>query len=193
MSNKNTIEEINKEIRKCKKCRLYLNRKNPVPGEGSINTSIMIIGEAPGYFEDIQGRPFVGQAGKILDELLSIANLNREKVFITNIVKCRPPENRVPKDDEINSCKDYLEKQIEIINPKIIITLGNVSTQYIFNKYGLEFESMSSIHGKIFDIIEYKIKIIPLYHPAAALYNPKIEKIMKNDWKKISLFLKNIV
>ncbi|MEM3407194.1 MAG: type-4 uracil-DNA glycosylase [Nitrososphaerota archaeon] len=191
MSNKSIIiEEISKEIRKCKKCRLHLSRKNPVPGEGNINSSILIIGEAPGYFEDIQGKPFVGQAGKILDELLSIANLNREKVFITNIVKCRPPENRVPKDDEIDSCKDYLEKQIEIINPKIIITLGNVSTQYIFNKYGLEFKSMSRIHGKIFDIIEYKIKVISLYHPAAALYNPKIEKIMKNDWKKISLIFK---
>ncbi|MEM2927547.1 MAG: type-4 uracil-DNA glycosylase [Nitrososphaerota archaeon] len=191
MSNKNIIiEEISKEIRKCKKCRLHLSRKNPVPGEGNINSSILIIGEAPGYFEDIQGKPFVGQAGKILDELLSIANLNREKVFITNIVKCRPPENRVPRNDEIDSCKDFLEKQIEIINPKIIITLGNVSTQYIFNKYGLEFKSMSRIHGKIFDIIEYKIKVIPLYHPAAALYNPKIEKIMKNDWKKISLIFK---
>lgn len=190
MSSKNIIiEEINEEIRKCKKCRLHLSRKKPVPGEGNINTSILIIGEAPGYFEDIQGKPFVGQAGKILDELLSIANLNREKVFITNVVKCRPPENRVPRDDEINSCKDYLERQIEIINPKIIITLGNVSTQYIFNKYGLKFRSMSSIHGKIFNIMEYKIKVIPLYHPAAALYNPKIEKIMKNDWKKISSIL----
>lgn len=193
MSNKDIIEEINKEIRKCKKCRLYLSRKKPVPGEGNINASIMLIGEAPGYFEDLQGKPFVGQAGKILDELLSIANLNRERVFITNIVKCRPPNNRIPKNDEINSCKKYLEKQIEIINPKVIITLGNISTKYIFNKFRLKLKSMSNIHGKIFDVTEYKIKIIPLYHPAAALYNPKIEKIMKDDWRKINLNLKNMI
>lgn len=186
------LENIAEEIRKCTDCQLYRNRKNAVPGEGSIEKGIMIIGEAPGYNEDLQGRPFVGKAGKLLEDLLSIAGLKRDEVFITNVVKCRPPNNRQPEEAEIDTCSKYLEKQINAIKPKIIVCVGNVSSNFIFKKFGLKFDSMNKLHGKVFQISNLKLQtlIIPTYHPAAILRNLNLLPLAKEDWEKIGEILK---
>lgn len=183
------MRAITKKIQKCKECDLYKTRRNPVVGEGSLNAKIMFIGEAPGFNEDKQGRPFVGQAGKILDKLLESINLKREKVYITNILKCRPPNNRNPTQEEIKSCTPYLNKQIEIIKPKIICCLGNFATDFIMKKFNLKdkIQGISKIHGKVFNASTLKgiIKIIPMYHPAVATYDSNMLKILKKDFKKL--------
>ncbi len=185
-------EEINKlknEILNCKKCKLGKTRTNPVIGEGSSEAKIMFIGEAPGFNEDKQGKPFVGQAGKIFDELLSSIGLKREEIYITNILKCRPPENRNPTQEEIKACSLYLNKQIDIIKPKIICCLGNFATDYILKKFNLKekIQGISKLHGEIFNAstLTGVIKIIPLYHPAVATYNSNMLKILKEDVKRL--------
>jgi len=190
------MEDIKKEVLSCKKCSLYKTRKNPVIGEGSLEAKIMLVGEAPGYWEDTKGRPFVGKAGKILDELLESIGIKRKDVFICNVLKCRPVtpnlENRAPAPEEIKACTPYLEKQIEIIKPEIICTLGNYSTAFIFEKYGLKgkIEGISKIHGKTFEVktLFSSIKIIPLYHPAVATYNPSMKEVLKEDFKVLKEF-----
>jgi len=138
----------------------------------------MLIGEAPGKNEDIEGRPFVGRAGDLLEELLESVNLDREDVFITNIVKCRPPDNRDPRKDEIKTCNPYLEKQIGFLEPEVITTLGNHATETLIGKKG-----MNTIHGKRF---EYQgFKLIPMFHPAAGLYNPSLKETMKEDMQQL--------
>jgi len=182
------LEKLSLQIKSCEKCPLYKNRKNAVPGEGNWKSKIMLIGEAPGFNEDEQGRPFVGKAGKLLEEFLNSIGKNREDVFITNVVKCRPPNNRQPEEDEIKICTSlYLDKQIELIKPKLIVCLGNVSANYIFKKFGLKFESMKKTHGKIFSISNLFIqtKIIATYHPAAILRNQNLMSIAKADWEII--------
>ncbi len=183
------LDELKQTIEKCNKCKLYKTRNNPVIGEGNPNAKIMFIGEAPGFNEDKQGKPFVGQAGKIFDELLNSINLQREKIYITNILKCRPPQNRNPKQEEIKACAPYLDKQIKIINPKIICCLGNFATQFIFNKFGLKdkIKGISEIHGKPIQIsnLNGKITIIPFYHPAVATYNVNMLNTLKKDFEKI--------
>jgi len=181
------LEKIAEEIRKCTKCPLHKNRKNTVPGEGSIEKKIVLIGEAPGFNEDIQGRPFVGKAGMLLENFLLSIGLKREEVFITNVVKCRPPNNRQPTEEEVNVCSVYLDKQIEIIKPKVIVCLGNISSQYILKKFGIKFESMSKMHGKVFSIsnLQLQVKIIPTFHPAAILRNNNLLSLTKSDWEKI--------
>ena len=180
-------KRIKEEVLNCKKCSLYKTRRNPVVGEGSLQAKIMFIGEAPGAAEDRTGYPFCGEAGKILDELLNSIGIKREEVYIGNILKCRPPGNRNPKKEEIEACAPYLEKQIEIIAPEVISTLGNYSTAYIFEKYGLknQIQRISKIHGQIFEVknLFQDLKIIPLYHPAVATYNPNMKEILKNDFK----------
>jgi len=142
----------------------------------------MLIGEAPGKNEDIEGRPFVGRAGELLEELVRSVNLDREDVFITNIVKCRPLDNRDPRKDEIETCNPYLEKQIDLIEPEVIVTLGNHATETLVGKNG-----MKEIHGKRF---EYKgIKLIPMYHPAAGLYNPALKETMKEDMQLLEDYI----
>lgn len=184
-----SLEKIKKELINCKKCPLYKERvKNnffPVFGEGNKKAKIIFVGEAPGKNEAKTGRPFCGAAGKILDELFQSVKIKREEVYITNIVKDRPPKNRQPAKEEIAACAPFLDRQIEIIKPRIICALGNHSTRYILKKYGLENEvrEISKIHGKIFR--NGTIKIIPLYHPASAIYNPRLKKVLKNDFKKL--------
>lgn len=186
---KDSLEKIKKGLLECKKCPLYKERiKNkfyPVVGEGNKKAKIMFIGEAPGKNEARTGRPFCGAAGKILDELFKSVKIKREAAYITNIVKDRPPKNRPPKKEEIDAYAFFLERQIEIIKPEIICALGNYSTRYLMEKYGLKdkIQGISKIHGKVFR--KGTIKIIPLYHPAAAIYNPRLKKILKNDFKKL--------
>jgi len=187
------MEKLKKEcLEFCYRHPLYRQGTHPVFGEGSLNAKIMFIGEAPGYYESISGHPFCGAAGKVLDELLDSVGIKRAEVYITNLVKLRPPENRDPKMEEIKSFAPYLDKQIKIINPKVICTLGNYSTAFIFEKYGLKdkIQGISKIHGKVFEVENLfdSLKIIPLYHPAVATYNPNMKKILKEDFKILERF-----
>jgi len=187
------MEKLKKEcLEFCYRHPLYSQGTHPVFGEGSLNAKIMFIGEAPGYYESISGHPFCGAAGKILDELLDSVGIKREEVYITNLLKLRPPENRDPKIEEIKAFAPYLDKQIKIINPKVICTLGNYSTAFIFEKYGLKdkLQGISKIHGKVFEVgsLFDSLKIIPLYHPAVATYNPNMKKILKEDFKILEKF-----
>jgi len=191
MAKKEEMKIVTDLIKECKRCSLYKSRKNPVNGFGSLDSKVVFIGEAPGRNEDFQGKPFVGRAGKILDDLLKSINLERSKVFIGNILKCRPPNNRNPLKKEIDSCTDYLDKQLKIIKPKIIAPLGNFSSIYILNKYGFKAEKISKIHGKVFEKNTSfgSLKIIPLFHPAVAVYNSNKTQILIKDFKIIKELL----
>ncbi len=181
------MKKLRQDIHECRLCDLWKTRNNPVVGEGSLTAGVMFIGEAPGYNEDQQGKPFVGRAGKIFDELLSSIELKRKDIYITNILKCRPPGNANPSPEQIKACLPYLDRQIKIIQPNVISTLGNFALSYIFDKFGLKQEKISSVHGRIFtvsNLIGAK-KIIPLYHPAAATYNPEMKGLLLEDFKLI--------
>ncbi len=183
--NSNEWLELVEEIRNCRRCKLYRYRKNPVPGEGRRDAEIIFIGEAPGAKEDESGRPFVGPAGKLLTELLESIGLKREDVYITNIVKCRPPGNRDPEEDEIKACSPYLVRQINMINPKIVVALGRYSARFLFKNAGIKWRNMSTMHGKVYDAVLFgiKVKLMATYHPAAALYYPKLRPELENDFQ----------
>ena len=186
MSSK-TLDAIVSEVLICIKCPLSETRRNAVPGEGNAKAEIMLIGEAPGRSEDLQGRPFVGSAGNFLEALLGEIGLSRADLFICNILKCRPPNNRPPKPLEVQTCTPYLDRQIKTVKPKLIVSLGSHSTAYIFSKFGLQFTSITEVHGKFFEAVVYgkRVKIFPSYHPAAALYNPQYKKQIIEDFKKL--------
>jgi DNA polymerase len=181
------IKKMEQDVTNCRRCDLWKTRNNPVAGEGSVTTKVMFIGEAPGYNEDMQGRPFVGKAGKILDELLHSVGIERKEIYIANILKCRPLKNRNPLRKEIKACTPYLDKQIMTIKPKIIVTLGNFASSYVLEKFGFQAERIGEIHGKIFHIknLLFDTRIIPSYHPAAAVYNPNIKNVLMKDFKSI--------
>lgn len=183
---------LKKEIEGCRKCSLWKTRTNIVFGEGDVDARIMMVSEAPGYNEDKTGRPFCGAAGKILDELLESINLKREKIYICNLLKGRPPNNRDPKPEEIRVCTPYLERQIEIISPKVICPLGRYSMQFLMEKFGLksEIQPISKIHGKVFEVktLFQEIKLIPFYHPATVTYNANMKEILKKDFKVLREF-----
>jgi uracil-DNA glycosylase family 4 len=170
-----TLEQIAREVSVCERCMLHHSRKLAVPGEGPADADILFIGEGPGFHENEQGRPFVGAAGRFLEELLAKINLQREDVFIGNVVKCRPPNNRDPLPDELAACSDYLERQIQAINPKVIVTLGRYSmARFLPNA------KISDIHGQSF-----KIKgrlVVPMFHPAAALHQPSLKTSVERDF-----------
>ncbi|MGC9079326.1 MAG: type-4 uracil-DNA glycosylase [Nanopusillaceae archaeon] len=191
---KEEIEKLNSEILKCTRCPLYQYKKNYVPGDGDPNSEILFIGEAPGREEDLQGKPFVGKAGQVLNEnIKNILNLDRNKVYITNVVKCRPPNNREPKDEEIKACSIWLEKQLEIIKPSIIVTLGYYSTKWIFEYFGLKFDSIMKNRGKIYKVNRWgkEIKIIPTIHPASTLYHREWRTFFDDDFKLIKGIIDN--
>ncbi len=172
------LTELYEEIKSCRQCEVARYRTNAVPGEGAEDADIMFIGEAPGWHEDQQGRPFVGPAGKFLDELLRLIGLKREQVYITNVIKTRPLENRDPLPQEIVNCRHWLDRQIEIIRPKMIVTLGRYSMALFFPG-----KSISKIHGtaeKRDGILYYA-----MYHPAAALHQQSLREIIKTDMLKI--------
>ena len=191
MSKKQEMKNIADLVKNCKKCDLWKTRTKPVIGEGSEDANIILIGEAPGYNEDRQGLPFVGKAGGILDQSLDSIGLQRQDVYIANILKCRPPKNRNPLKSEVDLCTGYLNKQIELIQPRVIIPLGNFATSYIFEKFGLKYDKISNVHGRIFQVntIFGNIKIIPMYHPAVATYNPNTKDILIEDFKSIQTTL----
>jgi len=175
--------EIAKEIVVCPRCELARTRTKAVPGEGNSNAQIMLIGEGPGWHEDQQGRPFIGAAGKFLNELLAIAGLDRESVFITNVVKCRPPGNRDPMPDEIAACAPYyLDRQIDVIDPAVIVTLGRFSMARWFPG-----EKISKIHGQ--PKRDGKRLIVPMYHPAAALHQSALRGAIEDDFAKLPKIL----
>jgi len=192
LSKKELLNAVAAEVTVCKKCHLWKTRRNAVLGEGNPDTQIMFIGEAPGYWEDVKGKPFVGAAGNFLDMLLSEIGFLRDGVFIGNVLKCRPPRNREPQPEEIQTCTPYLDRQIKIIQPKFIVTLGNHSTAYIFSKANLRFTSITQAHGKFYEttILGMKVTIFPTFHPAAALYSAKYKEQITNDFKLLKQELK---
>ncbi len=178
MSAEETLGQIAKEVAVCQKCALYHSRKNAVPGEGPADAEIMFIGEGPGFYENEQGRPFVGAAGQFLDQLLAQAGLKRTDVWIGNVVKCRPPGNRDPQPEELAACDAYLERQIRAINPKIIITLG----RYSMAKY-MPGAKISAVHGQMRRIGDRYV--IAMFHPAAALHQASLKPAILADFAKL--------
>jgi len=172
------LTELYEEIANCRDCELAKHRTKVVPGEGSEDAELLFIGEAPGWHEDQQGRPFVGPAGAFLNQLLSSIGLSREQVYIANVIKCRPPGNRDPLPAEVQACRKWLDHQIEIIQPRIIITLGRYSLARYFPN-----ESISKIHGKARK--EGKVVCYPMYHPAAALHQGSLRQIIEADMLRI--------
>ncbi len=179
------LEDIGAEVRRCSACRLCEKRTKAVPGEGALKSGIMLIGEGPGFNEDQQGRPFVGPAGKLLEEMLAAVGLHREQVFITNVVKCRPPGNRDPQPDEIAACNEYLDRQLAAIDPRIVITLGRFSLARFFSG-----AKISAVHGepKFADGRAY----VPFYHPAAGLRSPAIKQMLFEDIQKLPAIAKRL-
>jgi uracil-DNA glycosylase family 4 len=169
------IGAVATEVAVCTDCKLQHSRKNAVPGEGPVDAALVFIGEGPGFHENEQGRPFVGAAGRFLEELLASIGMSREEVFICNVIKCRPPGNRDPQADEIQACSKYLDRQIKAINPKVIITLGRFSMARYFPK-----ARISSIHGRA-TVIDGRL-VVPMYHPAAALHQPSLRRVVEEDF-----------
>lgn len=179
------LAKLREEILKCKQCSLSDSRKNVVFGIGNPNADLMFVGEAPGYYEDQKGEPFVGKAGELLTKIINAIDFKREEVYIVNILKCRPPENRNPNDDEITLCSPFLIKQIEIIKPKIICALGTFAIQTLLKTT----ESIGNLRGKFYDY--NGIKLIATYHPAYLLRNTQDKRKTWEDMKKIRDFLKD--
>lgn len=177
------LEEIAQQIRECARCALAESRTNAVPGEGSADAQIMFIGEAPGVAEDRQGRPFVGPAGKLLDKLLLQVGLRRPEIYITNILKCRPPSNRDPRPDEVRACRDYLDGQIAVLNPQVICLLGRPATQALLDPKA----AISKVHGQGFE--REGILYVPIYHPAAALHNDRLHPTLIEDFSRLKQLL----
>lgn len=172
------LQDIAEKVAGCKLCQLNFSRKKAVPGEGPANAEIMLIGEGPGFYENEQGRPFVGAAGNYLNELLEKAGVKRKDVFITNVVKCRPPGNRDPLPEELLACSIYLDAQIEAINPLVIVTLG----RYSMGKF-LPNVKISEVHGQP-AWVRGRL-IVPMYHPAAALHQPSLKTTLERDFSRL--------
>lgn len=185
MDNAQRLQAIADRVAKCTACRLHEKAKNPVPGAGSPTAEIVIIGEAPGEQEDIQGLPFVGRSGKYLDYLLNLIGLKRDDVFIANVAKHRPPDNRDPLPDEITACKSFLDEQLAVIKPLVIMTLGRFSMARYFPD-----AKISKVHGQ--PRYEAEMAYYPLYHPAAALRNPDLRWDMEDDIKRIPAILAEV-
>lgn len=182
MNPREELERVASEVSRCTDCKLHHSRKKAVPGEGPPDAEIMFIGEGPGFHENEQGRPFVGAAGRFLEELLASIDLTREDVFIGNVVKCRPPGNRDPEPAEIEACSKYLRRQIEAINPNVIVTLGRFSMAKYFPG-----AKISQIHGRPKEV-DGRL-IIPMYHPAAALHQPSLRATVTEDFSQLPEYI----
>ena len=178
------LELLEEQARQCHACVLGEGRTNLVFGVGNPNARVMIVGEAPGKNEDLQGEPFVGAAGKYLNELLELADLGREDVYIANVLKCRPPGNRDPQPDEIQACAQFLREQTRTIDPEFIVTLGNFATKFILKTD----RGITSMHGKL--KLAGKFKVFPIFHPAAAIYDRTKRPILEEDFRTLGRLLK---
>jgi len=181
--NDEALRMLAAEIKACTACPLHRSARQSVPGEGSGESGIFFLGEAPGYNEDVQGRPFVGAAGQLLDELLGGIGLDRSKVFITNVVRHRPPENRDPLPDEVTACDVWLRRHLEILAPRVIVTLGRHAMYKFFPA-----DSISRVHGKIRKTTDGLV-VFPMYHPAAALHQPALRSALVADMAALALYL----
>ncbi|MCX7832205.1 MAG: uracil-DNA glycosylase [Actinobacteria bacterium] len=178
------LQKLKDSALNCQKCKLHEYRTQVVFGVGNPDADLMFIGEAPGYNEDVKGEPFVGAAGKLLDKVIfEETGLTRNQIYITNVVKCRPPNNRNPEEDEIVACNPYLLKQIELIKPKVICALGNFAARTLLGKN----EGISKLRGRIF--ISHGIKVVPTFHPAAILRNPNLIDTFREDIKLVHILL----
>ncbi len=175
MDREATLTALHARVRACTACPLHRGRTHAVPGDGPSDALIMFIGEAPGFYEDQQGLPFVGAAGRFLNELLEKSGISRKQVFITNVIKCRPPGNRDPEPDEVAACKSYLDTQIEVISPRVVVTLGRHSMARAFPE-----EKISLIHGQPRTVSGQVY--FPMYHPAAALHQPSLRGVVEADF-----------
>lgn len=187
------MEGIAAEVAVCRRCRLWRKRKHAVPGNGDVDTEIMLIGEAPGRHEDVKGLPFVGAAGNLLDALLNRIGLSRKDVYVTNIVKCRPPSNRDPRPDEIATCTAlYLNRQVQVIRPTFLVMLGRHSSAHILSKVGIEVKGITRVHGKVYEISPFGFPVfaVPMFHPAASLYNAKYKSLLESDFEVLRSELK---
>jgi DNA polymerase len=178
-----TVQDFYEQIKDCQNCALAASRTQVVFGDGNPHAEIMFVGEAPGFHEDRIGKPFVGAAGKLLDQLLGEIGIKRRDIYIANVIKCRPPQNRDPRAEEIEACKPYLLKQIELVRPKIICTLGNFSTQLLLGrKVGI-----TKVRGQAFDRESYVV--VPMLHPAAALHRESMLEAVKGDFQNLRKIL----
>ena len=178
-----TLQELGHSLKDCQRCRLSSGRTQVVFGTGNPNASIMFVGEAPGFYEDKQGVPFVGAAGKLLNELLESAGLSRTDIYIANVIKCRPPDNRDPLPDEVETCKPFLFQQIEAIKPKVVCTLGNFAMQTLLGKK----VGIMKMRGQVFQVQDFFV--FPLLHPAAALHQGNLNEPLREDFRKLKTFL----
>jgi DNA polymerase len=178
-----TLQELAADLKDCRRCRLASGRTQVVFGVGNPNARIMFVGEAPGFYEDRQGEPFVGAAGRLLNELLEGAGLARTDIYIANVIKCRPPDNRDPLPDEVETCKPFLFRQIEMIKPRVVCTLGNFAMQTLLDrKIGI-----MKVRGQVFQIRDFFV--IPMLHPAAALHQSNLNQPLREDFRKLKDFL----
>ena len=179
-----SLADLCESLRNCQECRLAAGRTQVVFGSGNPDASIMFVGEAPGFHEDKQGVPFVGAAGKLLTELLESVGLSRSQIYIANVIKCRPPGNRDPESDEVETCKPFLFQQIRLIKPHLVCSMGNFATQTLLErKVGI-----TKVHGQSFGIIGIS-DLFPLFHPAAALHNDRLRPLLQEDFQKLKRLL----
>ncbi|HID90558.1 TPA: uracil-DNA glycosylase [Candidatus Bathyarchaeota archaeon] len=178
-----SVWDLNRRISECQRCRLARTRTNVVPGEGPTDALVMFVGEAPGRLEDLRGRPFVGPAGHVLDELLPLAGLDRSKAFITSVLKCRPPRNRPPMDDEISACIGFLHEQITLIKPSIVCPLGLCATRNLYGR-GV---TMARAHGT--QLRRRGLLLFPMYHPAVVLYKAPMRGVLARDMRRLGKLL----
>jgi DNA polymerase len=188
------LEHLNQEIITCTLCRLSEGRIHAVPGEGPVPARILFVGEAPGKREDELGRPFVGRAGSVLEDLLASIGLSREDVFITSINKCRPPGNRDPKDDEIAACHPYLVRQIELLRPQVIVPMGRFAAREICRTFGLAEGKISDMHGQVLHgrVRSGTVLVLPVYHPAVITHNPNLRPKLSDDFKRLKKVFDNL-
>ena len=187
LSNQERLERLHRAVLVCTRCGLGGTRTNAVPGTGPCPADIMIVGEAPGFNEDVQGKPFVGQAGKLLDTLLAGIGLRREDVYITNVLKCRPPQNRDPMPNEVEACAPYLTWQLKLVEPKVVIVLGRHALERLLPGHG----PISRVHGQMVD--RGGIKYVAVYHPAAALHNGSLVDDLQADFLSVRQYLDAIL
>ncbi len=188
------MSDIANAVGVCERCRLHEGRINAVPGEGDLDSPVVLVGEAPGRREDESGRPFVGSAGKLLDAALEQVGLTRSRVYITNVVKCRPPGNRRPRSDEVASCTSYLDEQLAILAPRVVAPMGNSALRHVFGRFGLGRAVIGEVHGRPHPVAFGwgEGVVFPLYHPAAILYNRDLETELHADLEAMVALLGSV-